>query len=654
MLNNPIQQIERLQDAYAGNPEGLQKRANVSKELIDLLAMQSLQADLQAAKRNQMMQMQGNPATVKDQLQQGLMGEYRQQAAKELGAGPSEMDVVARAQQGMPRGGPQQQQQQQQQQQPPMAGGLQGQMGPIQLAGGGIVAFDAGSEDKGPIRSEFSEGLESVFGEDENIFAVTEGLMGLREEASDQPGVFSPSTPEQRNIRDRLSVGSDRARDLAFEIAENPELLAEYNKLGPREFALKYIDPETRGVDAGLATQTIKKREAAEQGLEGLAATDLTELAAVEADKLAKEKQRGEASAAQDQGIAAVGAGETGAAQDQGIAGVKPPLSYEQQMINVLENRGGLADVQPYTPDPAIRAALVERMNRDPEAIAKARAEMVATQLGKTEGIRKLEDRRERAEKLYEERSDEGRVKRGRFMAQLIGLAGGRAGSGARARGEYNKEQEALRDKFEKELNDIDTATIELTRSIGASAAQSYDSAMKDALTVQSTALGALKDMDASQRQDYIARLQLKAGDRDAQLKVLSSLSTAEQAAATIALGYEQLRGQNINAARDGAQSTLNKMAVEIQKANDGIDTRYQYELQQLEGSDRPKDVQALEDLKKKIALEKTEATVMFQDIHQKTEKLLRDIEVRAAKQDARIGQERVTGDTDYDQYEVK
>ena len=84
MLNNPIQQIERLQDAYAGNPEGLQKRANVSKELIDLLAMQSLQADLQAAKRNQMMQMQGNPATVKDQLQQGLMGEYRQQAAKEL------------------------------------------------------------------------------------------------------------------------------------------------------------------------------------------------------------------------------------------------------------------------------------------------------------------------------------------------------------------------------------------------------------------------------------------------------------------------------------------------------------------------------------------------------------------------------------------
>jgi hypothetical protein len=157
--------------------------------------------------------------------------------------------------------------------------------------------------------------------------------------------------------------------------------------------------------------------------------------------------------------------------------------------------------------------------------------------------------------------------------------------------------------------------------------------------------------MDASQRQDYIARLQLKAGDRDAQLEVLSSLSTAEQAAARIALGYEQLRGQNINANRDGANATLNKMAIAIQKANDAIDTRYQYELQRLRGSDKPKDVQALKKLEGDIALEKTSATAVLQEIHKKTEKLLEAIEVRAAKQDARIGQEQVTGDTDYDQY---
>jgi len=160
-----------------------------------------------------------------------------------------------------------------------------------------------------------------------------------------------------------------------------------------------------------------------------------------------------------------------------------------------------------------------------------------------------------------------------------------------------------------------------------------------------------LQDMDASQRQDYIARLQLKAGDRDAQLKVLDSLSTAEQAAARIALGYEQLRGQNINANRDGAQATLNKMAMEIQKANEAIDARYQYELQRLRGSDKPKDVQALEDLEGDIALEKTNATAVFQEIHKKMEKMLEAIQVRATKQDARIGQEQVASSADTAQY---
>ena len=147
MLNNPIQQIERTQDAYAGNPEGLQKRANMSKELIDLLAMQALQSDLAAQKRNMAMQQQGNPQTVKDQLEEGLMGEYRQKAAKDLGVGPSEGDVVERAgiagqqmarnqqmaqgPQGMPQGG----------------GGVASQAGPVNLAGGGIVSFYSG----GPI-----------------------------------------------------------------------------------------------------------------------------------------------------------------------------------------------------------------------------------------------------------------------------------------------------------------------------------------------------------------------------------------------------------------------------------------------------------------------------------------------------------------------
>jgi hypothetical protein len=42
MLNNIISQVERTKDAYAGNFEELQKRANVTQDLVDLLAMQKI------------------------------------------------------------------------------------------------------------------------------------------------------------------------------------------------------------------------------------------------------------------------------------------------------------------------------------------------------------------------------------------------------------------------------------------------------------------------------------------------------------------------------------------------------------------------------------------------------------------------------------
>jgi len=142
VLSNPLSQIERTKDAYVGRPQELEKRANVTKELVDLLAMQQLKKDLDAVKRNQMMQAQGNPMTIKDQMQQGLMGEYRQQAAKEMGVGPSETDIVQRAQQGMPQGMPQQQ--------PRMTQGMMSQARPVQLAEGGIVSFQRGGSAQGP------------------------------------------------------------------------------------------------------------------------------------------------------------------------------------------------------------------------------------------------------------------------------------------------------------------------------------------------------------------------------------------------------------------------------------------------------------------------------------------------------------------------
>ena len=214
MLNNPISQIERTKDAYAGNMQGLQKRANMTKELVDLLAMQQLKQDLDAIKRDQMMQQQGNPATIKDQMQQGLMGEYRQQAAKEMGVGPSEMGTVARAQQGMPQGMPQQQarmpqgmpQGAPQQQMPQQPQGVMSQARPVQLAGGGIVAFQEGG----------------MTGDEREMQELIERLRERRANAPLVPAFLTENTKSQIMARRRGSPVLDDVEERIAEAAAAP------------------------------------------------------------------------------------------------------------------------------------------------------------------------------------------------------------------------------------------------------------------------------------------------------------------------------------------------------------------------------------------------------------------------------------------------
>ena len=485
MLNNPIQQIERTQDAYAGNPEGLQKRANMSKELIDLLAMQALQSDLAAQKRNMAMQQQGNPQTVKDQLEEGLMGEYRQEAAKDLGINPSEGDVVERAgiagqqmaqnaqmaqgPQGMPQGG----------------GGVASQAGPVNLAGGGIVSFDAG----GPT-SEVGEFLESIsLAQDENIPKIREGLASLRK--IEKPGIFSPSTPEQRTQRGQLQVGYERAGDLAREIAENPRLRAEFEQLGPEAFALKYLDGASQGLKVGAKKEpqvTVANREAPlnmqEEVIKGRAVTTppsrdvdvsgiaslpkVTEPSLEEQGKLVKDRM---------------------ARFEETVAAAKPPTVVPPTVVPPA--------TPAIDPDAGIKAALEKSANLDPVEQAKARSEAVKEDLGLAEGIATLEDRQKRRERAYEETSASG-------MDNLIDLltAGGRGGiTGVGARsGQLRREENARRMAYEDTLDGIEDKTMTLRSTIGGKAATSYDNTMKTMLTVQQGAQNSLLTLSANEQ----------------------------------------------------------------------------------------------------------------------------------------------------------
>lgn len=117
-------------DAYRNNPEALQQQYAVSQDMLDLLALQQIKSEKDAAIRNMQLQMaqQGPQPTVKQQLEGQVMDMTKQDLAKQTG-------MV----------GQQQEQQKQQAMQQLMSGiarapGAANVM-PARMAGGGIIAF---------------------------------------------------------------------------------------------------------------------------------------------------------------------------------------------------------------------------------------------------------------------------------------------------------------------------------------------------------------------------------------------------------------------------------------------------------------------------------------------------------------------------------
>lgn len=66
--------IEQKTDAYRGNPAALEQRSKMSNELVDLLALQKLKSEKDAAARNMQMQIQTQPDTIAKQLEAEMVG----------------------------------------------------------------------------------------------------------------------------------------------------------------------------------------------------------------------------------------------------------------------------------------------------------------------------------------------------------------------------------------------------------------------------------------------------------------------------------------------------------------------------------------------------------------------------------------------------
>jgi hypothetical protein len=128
-------------DLFANNPQGLQQRYAQSQDLLDLLALQKLKTDKEAAARNMQMQMQAPAGTVKDQREQQLLDmtkrEIAQQVAPGLAMQGQRMAAAQPPRQARPT--------------PTGVAALPApNMSPQMMAGGGIVAFQEGGMPQQP------------------------------------------------------------------------------------------------------------------------------------------------------------------------------------------------------------------------------------------------------------------------------------------------------------------------------------------------------------------------------------------------------------------------------------------------------------------------------------------------------------------------
>lgn len=113
-------QVQQRMDQFRGRPQDLMQQYQMSRELIDLLALQKLKSEKDAAARSMMMQMQQNPQTIAAQREAELMGRTQQEVAQQVG-GIAQL-AEARKQQNLQR----------------MASGAQP---PVRMAQGGIARF---------------------------------------------------------------------------------------------------------------------------------------------------------------------------------------------------------------------------------------------------------------------------------------------------------------------------------------------------------------------------------------------------------------------------------------------------------------------------------------------------------------------------------
>ena len=237
------QQIQQKVDAYRGNPQALQQRYAQNQQLIDLLALQKLKSEKEAAARDLQMKMQQSPQTIKQQREAELMQMTKDDLAKQTGQlleqrqAKSQNNLQRVAQAGLPAAMP----------------------GQVQMAGGGIVAFSNGGSTSLTKEEERERMLEAERRRAARI-QKNSGLFG--------GGRNVLGTPANQKLLAAKGFEPDIDMEgedpfVTFDTLNQPSAPAPAPQTQQTQGGITSI-PDVTAPTIGLPTQTISKIEAAE------------------------------------------------------------------------------------------------------------------------------------------------------------------------------------------------------------------------------------------------------------------------------------------------------------------------------------------------------------------------------------------------------
>ena len=404
-------------DAYRGNPQALMQRYQQNQQLIDLLALQKLKSEKEAAARSLQMaaaQSQGEPPTVAQQREQEVLGMTQQEVARQVGAEGQRRQAQER--QALQR----------------LMGGIAGAPGAgaampeRAMAAGGIVAFQGGG---------YTDMIRRQQAEKGGIYSSEFGLPAEERAILEDPEAL-------KQLVDKMTIQELQEFNRSGRRAIPERLKGAVTPRPPTPLTERIKSALTAPADRGLAT-SLSAAEAGESGMTPIESVGKP-ITAAPAGYL----------------------GEPDVSELAAMAPARAPSPTPKAAPTPSPDTAGLPTVAPSNPQlEELRAALASAMKPDREALRRQYASLIPGLSRERIAARQRDI--DELERLNREASDPNKVGLDKLIAFLSGGANkartsSALGGAAQSYLKYAGEQQAAQRARLKEL----TAAREGLRSL--------------------------------------------------------------------------------------------------------------------------------------------------------------------------------------------